>query len=286
MNLDLQKIRYFLEVARQENLTAAAYSLYIAPQALSRHIRAFEDSLGLVLFNSSGTRMALTEDGQRCFLELSAAMLAYDKAMDNILGGQGKTLRLGFQSLLPRRAVIDRLMDEAAAHVRKPTHMVVDDMAPLLRMLHEKQLDFCFLLSPEAKNVPGFDTITLASLPLSVAVPPGHPWQCHTRFVLSDLAGENLVMMDPVVLDTLAGIPLKDTVVTPSYSTLLAYLNMGTYLALAPALFEHLGAYAMIPTPEGISISYRLQCLYRPGAQDGFARRVEQLAADTCFGRG
>ncbi len=61
--MELRVLRYFLEVAREENITAAAESLHITQPTLSKQLMDLEYELGKKLFIRGKRRITLTEDG-------------------------------------------------------------------------------------------------------------------------------------------------------------------------------------------------------------------------------
>ena len=61
--MDLRVLRYFLEVAREENITAAAEALHITQPTLSKQLMDLEDEIGKKLFIRGKRRITLTEDG-------------------------------------------------------------------------------------------------------------------------------------------------------------------------------------------------------------------------------
>jgi len=66
--MDWDGIRYFLEVARTQRVSAAARRLGVRHTTVSRRIHLLEQSLDTVLFNKSkASGYTLTEDGQRFF---------------------------------------------------------------------------------------------------------------------------------------------------------------------------------------------------------------------------
>ena len=61
--MELRVLRYFLEVAREENITAAADALHITQPTLSKQLMDLEDEIGKKLFIRGKRRITLTEDG-------------------------------------------------------------------------------------------------------------------------------------------------------------------------------------------------------------------------------
>ena len=61
--MELRVLRYFLTVAREENITRAAELLHVSQPAVSRQLAQLEDELGVRLFSRSNHHITLTEDG-------------------------------------------------------------------------------------------------------------------------------------------------------------------------------------------------------------------------------
>ena len=61
--MELRVLRYFLAVAREENITKAATLLHVTQPTLSRQIQQLEEELGVKLFRRSQYRVILTDDG-------------------------------------------------------------------------------------------------------------------------------------------------------------------------------------------------------------------------------
>ena len=61
--MELRVLRYFLAVAREENITKAAALLHVTQPTLSRQLMQLEQELGVTLFRRSQYRIILTDDG-------------------------------------------------------------------------------------------------------------------------------------------------------------------------------------------------------------------------------
>lgn len=73
--MELRILKYFLMVAKEENITKAAKSLYITQPTLSRQLAQFEEELGVKLFTRSNHKILLTENGK--FLQRRAREILY-----------------------------------------------------------------------------------------------------------------------------------------------------------------------------------------------------------------
>ena len=61
--MELRVLRYFLAVAREQNISAAAQSLHLTQPTLSRQLRELEEELGKQLIIRGSRKITLTEDG-------------------------------------------------------------------------------------------------------------------------------------------------------------------------------------------------------------------------------
>lgn len=61
--MELRILKYFLTVAREENITRAANLLHVTQPTLSRQLMQLEDELGVNLFYRSKHRITLTDEG-------------------------------------------------------------------------------------------------------------------------------------------------------------------------------------------------------------------------------
>ena len=61
--MELRVLRYFLAVAREENISAAAEYLHLTQPTLSRQLMDLEEELGRKLFIRGSRKITLTEDG-------------------------------------------------------------------------------------------------------------------------------------------------------------------------------------------------------------------------------
>lgn len=61
--MEIRTLRYFLAVAREENMTRAAQQLHVTQPTLSKALRSLEDELGKKLFTRHSFSIQLTEEG-------------------------------------------------------------------------------------------------------------------------------------------------------------------------------------------------------------------------------
>ena len=60
--MEFRVLRYFLAVAREQSISAAAQALHLTQPTLSRQLRELEEELGKQLMVRGSRRIELTED--------------------------------------------------------------------------------------------------------------------------------------------------------------------------------------------------------------------------------
>lgn len=86
--MELYQLKTFIAVAEEGNLTKAAERIYASQPAVSAHIKALEEELGLPLFVRTPRGMQLTEIGTGLKLKADSIILAADDMLN-----QAKTYR-------------------------------------------------------------------------------------------------------------------------------------------------------------------------------------------------
>ncbi len=91
--MELRTMRYFLAVAREENMTRAAELLHITQPTLSKQLKALEDELGKKLFTRHSFSIQLTEEGillrkrAEDLVKMADKITAEFLTLDDVLGG-------------------------------------------------------------------------------------------------------------------------------------------------------------------------------------------------------
>ncbi len=63
--MELHELEYFVEIARQGNITHAAQKLYVSQPTLTKYLQRLESELGLPMFQRAGRKLIPTYAGQR-----------------------------------------------------------------------------------------------------------------------------------------------------------------------------------------------------------------------------
>ena len=65
--MEIQHLKYFVEVVRQKSFTRAAAQLYVTQPMLTRSIKQLEDSLNILLIERTSKSFHLTDAGHMLY---------------------------------------------------------------------------------------------------------------------------------------------------------------------------------------------------------------------------
>ncbi len=244
--MELHHLRTFREVVRERSFTAAARKLFLTQPAVSQQIKALETEIGERLLERSG-RDVRTTDAGALLLETAEKVLrelddgtarireARDQGEGTVVIACGDTTALYL--LPPVLAAFRREFPKAEVAVRchgspEVVALVLCGGADLGVATESSDLD------------PALESGQLLEENLVLAVPPGHRFHATGPAQLSDLEGEDAVLLArpattrAVIDDGLAraGVKLNPTLESGNFEVVKAYVARGFGISILPAL--------------------------------------------------
>ena len=146
--MEIRMLRYFLAVAREENMTRAAELLHVTQPTLSRTMRALEDELGKKLFTRHSFHISLTEEGVLLRDRAEDLVTMADKiekeflSLDDITGGE---LYLGLAESYQIRYLARELRTLKNSYPGLRCHITSGDTEQVTEKLDKGLLDFAVL---------------------------------------------------------------------------------------------------------------------------------------------
>ena len=173
--MDIHQLRTFVTVAREGSITRASEQLHLSQPAVSAHIKAIEDALGLALFDRTSRGMSLTREGERLLAKAEQTLGAHQELMDEATRIKGRLtgkLRLGAGSNSSNEAV-GRLL--ALLSDRCPEVEVIlkhGSSLDLLAGIRNGSLDAGFY-NEAGEPDPELATTEVSAFKICVVAPPG-----------------------------------------------------------------------------------------------------------------
>ena len=154
--MEIRTLRYFLAIAREENMTKAAEILHVTQPTLSKTLRALEDELGKKLFTRHSFSISLTEEGMLLRDRAESLVTMADKiekeflSLDDITGGE---LYLGLAESHQIRYLAREIRKLKSVYPGLNYHITSGDTEQVTEKLDKGLLDFAVVCdTPDARK--------------------------------------------------------------------------------------------------------------------------------------
>jgi DNA-binding transcriptional LysR family regulator len=195
IKMKIEKLYYFLSVARNLNFTRAAQECHIAQPAISRQMHSLEEELGFLLFDRTSRKVRLTAAGEAFYQNISQFIKDYEGSVAELQqmepGKHHLTIEIGIlgeyhlltQALNRLRASFPEMQLECSSSSSQPIHW-----------LTQGEGDMVFTWN-DYHDLP--DTIvqeTLVHRRCALYLSEEHPLAQEKRILKSQLIGQNLIL--------------------------------------------------------------------------------------------
>jgi DNA-binding transcriptional LysR family regulator len=173
--MEIYELRYFLGVAREENIHRASEKLHVSPASLSKAVSRLENELSVSLFSREGRNIRLTDHG-RLFQKRASEIVQLEEAARLELSGHEGGIQVviaGPEILLSQMGLA--LSEELARKFPRTTfefHAVDDEEAIDQVSRGEAHLA---VVTAEIPHYLGLSVKTLAEPHFQTVVGKGHP---------------------------------------------------------------------------------------------------------------
>ena len=169
--MEIRVLEYFLEIAREGNMSRAAQTLHVSQPTLSKQMKNLEIELGKKLFRRGSTSLSLTEEGMLLRKRAEDILEMVDKTMgefnelDNITGGE---VHIGCAESYLIKYLAQAIKDFKKDYPLFRYHLTSGNTEQVIERLDRGLFDFAVIAEPpnlEKYNyieVPGADVWGLA----------------------------------------------------------------------------------------------------------------------------
>lgn len=146
--MEIRTLRYFLAVAREENMTRAAEILHVTQPTLSKQLKSLEDELGKKLFTRHSFSIRLTDEGILLRNRAEDLVSMADKieqefvSLDDITGGE---LYLGLAESFQIKYLARAIKEFKNRYPNLHYHITSGDTEQIADKLDKGLLDFLVL---------------------------------------------------------------------------------------------------------------------------------------------
>ena len=169
--MELRTLRYFLAVAREENMTEAANVLHVTQPTLSRQIADLERELGVTLFDRTNRACVLTGDGMRLRQRAEEILSLVDQTEAELSDDEHElsgNIRIGAGETQAMRHIMDTFASLHEENPRVTCELFTGNADTVEERLERGLLDFALLIEPvnlekyEWLEMPGADRVGVA----------------------------------------------------------------------------------------------------------------------------
>ena len=169
--MELRTLRYFLAVAREENMTEAANVLHVTQPTLSRQIADLERELGVTLFERTNRSCTLTSEGMRLRQRAEEILSLVEQAESDLSEDAGEisgVIRIGAGETQAMCFVLQVFADLHRGHPGVKVELYTGNADAVEERLERGLLDFALLIEPvnldkyEWLRMPGLDRVGVA----------------------------------------------------------------------------------------------------------------------------
>ena len=153
--MDIRVLRYFIAVATQENISAAANALHLSQPTLSRQLNNLEEELGTTLFVRGNRKITLTDEGMflldraKEIVDLVEKTEANFNQKSEIISGE---IHIGAGETEAMQFIAQTIKKVVAHHPNIKFHLYSGNADDITTKLDSGLLDFGIVIEPANKQ--------------------------------------------------------------------------------------------------------------------------------------
>lgn len=189
--MEIRTLRYFLAVAREENMTRAAEQLHLTQPTLSKALKALEEELGKKLFTRHSFSIRLTDEGVLLRNRAEDLVSMADKitqefvTLDDITGGD---IYLGLAESYQIRTLARAIKEFRGQYPDLRYHITSGDTEQVTEKLDQGLLDFSVLA--EMPDAAKYDSLVFPRADIwGLVFPADDPLAAKKAVTADDLMG-------------------------------------------------------------------------------------------------
>lgn len=192
-DLELSQLKYFVVVAKQENMSRAAEMLFVSQPDLSTSISKLEAELGVPLFDRRRGKIILNQNGERLLESVAQALNILDTGIQSLreqhFNAQRKPL---FVSCMVDDSLL--ITEFILQHPEINVYHHRDDLPTITEMLLNRDVDLALTVLPPPNAEIVFKVLYKCNY--VIMLNKNHPLASKERIVYQQLENEHFVIDD------------------------------------------------------------------------------------------
>ena len=149
--MEIRVLKYFLAVAREQNISAAAESLFLSQPTLSRQLKELEEELGKQLFIRGSRKITLTEEGLLLRKRAEEIVELFDKTEKELSNSDEQVsgeIYIGAGETDGLRLIAKAAKELQVQYPQIIYRIISGDAVDITERLDKGLIDFALLLEP------------------------------------------------------------------------------------------------------------------------------------------
>lgn len=196
--MEIQQLKYFLEIVKRGSFTAAAAELNISQSSLSKHLKALEEELGVRLLDRSTRSFKVTGAGEEFYEFASRTIEEYNELqskMDSHRDKIKRTLTIGTIPVMSQYGITSLIASFIKQQGDIDVGIIEGRSHEILELLDSRKIDLAFIRTVSLPGS-GYKVRPLVDDELVLVVPKGHPLAGRESVDLSAAANESFILLD------------------------------------------------------------------------------------------
>lgn len=193
--MEIRVLRYFLEIARENNMSCAAETLHVSQPTLSKQMKDLEFELGKKLFRRGSTSVTLTDEGMLLRKRAEDILAMVDKTvdefreLDNITGGE---VHIGCAESYLIQYLARVIKDFRQNYPSFRYHLTSGNTEQVVERLDRGLIDFAFIVEPP--NLEKYNYIEIPGVDIwGLVIRKDHSLAEKNEIIFEDLIGIELI---------------------------------------------------------------------------------------------
>lgn len=193
--MEIRVLRYFLEIAREGNMSRAAETLHVSQPTLSKQMKELESELGKKLFRRGSFSVSLTEEGMLLRKRAEDILDMVDKTteefagLDDITGGD---VAIGCAESYLLKYLAKTIQQFKEKYPQFRYHLTSGDTEQVAERLDRGLFDFAVIVEP-----PDLSRYNYLEIPeqdvWGLVIRKDHPLSEKAEITVDDLAGLDII---------------------------------------------------------------------------------------------